>query len=329
MRKQYDQVDWNLVTESELYSFSQQNVWRWLAAVALEWAVIATLITVCLRFPHWYVWIPGMVLIGTRQHALGILAHEGSHYLVARNHFWNDVLTNYLTTYPMTFTVQGYRTTHLKHHWYLETPEDPSKVSVDEYPEEWTFPMPKKNFIGMLLRDLFGLNQRAAAGLLKYLWEVPDGRAPHLIRIAIIHAILITVAAWTGHIWAYVLLWLIPLFTVAVACYRLRSVAEHSGIGPQSERYQRSVIDSLRTTRTTTGHRVPQFVLIPYNVSYHIEHHLFPSIPAFRLRGLHGKLRENPVYAENAHITRGHVQLFRELTGSTPTQIDGVTPQEA
>lgn len=315
MRKQYDRLNWDLISDSDLYQFSNQNVWRWLAAVAFEWLMIAALFAVCLAYPQWWVWVIGALLIGTRQHGLAVLAHEGAHHLIVRSHFWNDVLANYLTTYPLTFTVQGYRTTHLKHHWYLETPEDPSKVSVDKHPEEWTFPMPTLNFIRMFLRDLTLLSQRAAISLMKYLWEIPEGRAPHVIRIAVMHAIAIALFAWTGHIWAYVLLWIVPLYTVTVACYRLRSVAEHSGIGPQSERYSRDVIDNLRTTRTTTGSGLSQYLLIPYNVSYHIEHHMFPSIPSFRLRDLHHKLLENPVYVTNAHITRGHRELFRELTG--------------
>jgi fatty acid desaturase len=315
MRKQYDRVNWNLIDDVELHQFSSHNVWRWLAAIAFEWIVIIAIFAVCLTYREWWVWVIGAVLIGTRQHGLAVLAHDGAHHLVVRSHFWNDVLTNYLATYPLTFTVQGYRTTHLKHHWYLETPEDPSKVSVDRHPEEWTFPMPVWNFVRMFLRDILLLSQRAAISLMKYLWEIPGGRTPHVIRIAIMHAIAIAVFAWTGNLLAYLLLWIVPLYTVTVACYRLRSVAEHSGIGPQSERYSRDVIDNLRTTRTTTGSGVSQYLLIPYNVSYHIEHHMFPSIPTFRLRDLHHKLRDNPVYAQNAHITRGHRQLFRELTG--------------
>lgn len=315
MRKQYDRVNWNLIDDVELHQFSSHNVWRWLAAIAFEWLVIAAIFAVCLTYREWWVWVIGALLIGTRQHGLAVLAHDGAHHLVVRSHFWNDVLTNYLATYPLTFTVQGYRTTHLKHHWYLETPEDPSKVSVDRHPEEWTFPMPVWNFVRMFLRDILLLSQRAAISLMKYLWEIPGGRTPHVIRIAVMHAIAIAIFAWTGNLLAYLLLWIVPLYTVTVACYRLRSVAEHSGIGPQSERYSRDVIDNLRTTRTTTGSGVSQYLLIPYNVSYHIEHHMFPSIPTFRLRDLHHKLRDNPVYAQNAHITRGHRELFRELTG--------------
>jgi len=314
MSKPYDHVNWDLIDDNKLRAFNSHNVWRWLVAVALEWLLIAATIALCLAWPLWWVWVLGVLLIGTRQHGLAVLSHEGAHHLVARSHFWNDILTNCLTTFWLLYPVQGYRTTHLRHHRYLETPDDPTRVSIDRYPSEWTFPMPPRRFISMFVRDLTLLSQRAELTLMKCLWDVPGKRAPYAAGIIALHAIVIAVAAWTGHIWAYVCLWLVPLCTVTVACYRLRSVAEHS-VGPRSERYSRSVVDNLRTTRTTTASGLSQFLFNPYNISYHIEHHLFPTISAFRLRDLHAVLRENPVYANNAHVTHGHRELFRELTG--------------
>lgn len=322
MSKPYDRANWNLIDDDTLRAFSSRNRWRWLAAIALEWLLIAAVIAVCLTWPRSWVWVLGALLIGTRQHGMAVLAHEGAHNLVARSLFWNDILTNCLATYWLTFPIQGYRTSHLKHHWYLETPDDPTKVSVDRYPDEWTFPMPPRQLIGLFVRDLTLRSHRAEVSLMNYLWDAPGKRAPHVVSIILLHSMVIAAAAWSGHIWAYIFLWLLPLCTITIACYRLRSVAEHT-VGPQSERYSHSVVDSLRTTRTTTASGLSQFLINPYNISYHIEHHMFPSVPAFRLRDLHEKLRENPVYVNNAHITQGYRELFRELTGRRPDVTSG------
>src|SRR5262249_19646344 len=246
-----------------------------------------------------------------------VLAHEGSHNLVCRSRRWNDHLSNYLTAYPLTLSVEGYRATHLHHHWYLETPEDPSRVTLEHHPKDWTFPMSRWYFVGMLVRDLTGVSQKSSAELLKYLWHVPGGKRPHLIRIFGIHGAALALAAATGYVWTYLLLWLVPLFTVAVTCYRIRSIAEHSALGRHEDRYARTVIDFLRNTRTTRLGVIAEFLLAPYHVAYHIEHHLYPFVPGFRLRALHELLRERPDYATNAHVTRGHLQLFRELTGAS------------
>jgi fatty acid desaturase len=316
MRSPYERLHHNLIDKEDLRLFAGTSTKEWLGAVALEWIIIGATVWTCNALAYWWLWVVGFFIIGTRQHALAVLAHDGAHHLVARSLFWNDLLSNFLAAYPMVFTTEGFRSTHLKHHWYLETPDDPSKISVDLHPHEWTFPMPKKSFVGMILRDLTGLSQRASASLLKYLWDIPGGKRKHIILLIILHGFFITLCAFTGYGWTYVLLWILPLFTVSIACYRVRSIAEHSGFGPQEGRYARTLVDSLISTRTTIGGPVLQFIFAPYNITYHIEHHLYPYVPVFYLRKLHGRLRENPIYASNAHITRGYLQLFRELTAA-------------
>lgn len=315
----YERIHRNLIDRHELQPLLKPSPWHWLGAVALEWSIIAATIWVCNYFGFWWLWVAGVLVIGTRQHALGVLAHDGSHHLVARSLFWNDNLSNFLSAYPLTFTVQGFRSMHLKHHWYLETPVDPSRITIDHHPKEWTFPMSRWSFVGMFVRDLTGLSQRSSASLLGYLWEIPGGRKKHIIRLLTMHAAFIALCAFTGHIWTYVILWILPLFTVAMACYRVRSIAEHSGIGLQQDRYNRKDVDSLVTTRTTVGSPILGFIFAPYNISYHIEHHLYPYVPVFRLHQVHKKLQTNPVYQSNAHITRGYLQLFRELISEGET----------
>jgi len=55
-----------------------------------------------------------------------------------------------------------------------------------------------------------------------------------------------------------------------------------------------------------------RFLLAPYNMSFHIEHHLYPSVPVFRLRDLHDTLMRNPDYRMRARVTRSYRRLFNE-----------------
>ena len=319
MENKYPKIRRRLIEPEILRRMSQQSLARWLGAVTLEWAVIAAIFAVCFAWPVWWVWLPSAILIGTRQHGLSILGHEGAHHLIARSGGWNDELANYLTCYPMLFTVQGYRSSHLEHHWYLETLEDPTRVSVERHPEDWMFPMSRVRVLWILVRDLTGLSQASSAELLKYLWDIPAKRR-HMTIIAVMHGAAAAILVALGHPWAYPLLWLAPLFSVAVTCYRIRGTAEHSGFTPQCDRYQRVEIDALTTTRTTIMCPVFAHILAPYNVSYHIEHHLFPSVPGFNLRRLHRELKRSPEYSANAHLTLGYVKLFREFTGTVSVQ---------
>ncbi|MEM8542012.1 MAG: fatty acid desaturase, partial [Pseudomonadota bacterium] len=87
----------------------------------------------------------------------------------------------------------------------------------------------------------------------------------------------------------------------------IRAVAEHFG----------STMDysnELTGTRTTIVGPIERFFFAPHNVSYHADHHMFPSVPFYRLPELHEKLMANPSYAKNAHVTYGFTTgLWREL----------------
>jgi fatty acid desaturase len=80
-------------------------------------------------------------------------------------------------------------------------------------------------------------------------------------------------------------------------------------------RYRREVIDALICTRTTLLSPPIAAIFAPYNVSFHIEHHMCPAVPAFNLRRLHELVASHADYQKHAHLTRGYVQLAAELTG--------------
>ena len=73
-----------------LKRFIGPNTQAWAIATAKEWLIIFATIYVCNLFPNPLLWIAAIFLIGTRQHSLGILAHEGTHYLVSKNRYWNE-----------------------------------------------------------------------------------------------------------------------------------------------------------------------------------------------------------------------------------------------
>jgi fatty acid desaturase len=297
-----------------LRRFAQPSPWLWLAAVTCEWTIVGLTMWACNRWSYWWLWIVGIFIVGTRQHALGIMAHEGTHYLVARKKFWNDLLSNWLAAYSLTYPVEGYRTNHLIHHRLLDTPHDPERASIDNFPQDWTYPLPKRRFFLMLLRDIVGVYQIQTAKLAKYIWVIPGGRLRHVFKVALFHGIVIAVALMTGYLWTYLLLWLVPLITVALLCFRLRTAAEHSALHRPEKRYVRREVDTMVTTRTTIGCPIMRFLLAPYHMSFHIEHHLYPSVPVFRLRALHKVLMKNPDYVMRARVTRSYRQLVNELT---------------
>jgi len=104
----------------------------------------------------------------------------------------------------------------------------------------------------------------------------------------------------------YLLFWIIPYLTAFFMFQYIRSVAEHFG--------ELAYEDSLSSSRTILPTRLERFLIAPHNVSYHLEHHLFPGVPFYNLPKLHEKLMKGEVYQINAHITKGYFNgLLQEL----------------
>jgi fatty acid desaturase len=307
------------IDAATLRTYAGPNVWRWLAGVATEWLIIAGAMWICTLSSNPLLWIAAIFVIGTRQHALGIMAHEGVHYLVLRSKRWNDLLSNLLCAYPLTYSIEGYRTNHLEHHRWLETPRDPEQAAINSHPADWTFPMSRSRYALLLVRDMVGGSIRQMFELAGYIWTMPGGALRHKIYVALFHAAFIALALLTGHIWTYLLLWLVPLSTVAVMCFRIRTVAEHSAVHPAASRYRLQHPDTLATTRTTVYGPLAKFFFGPHNMAYHIEHHMFPSVPVFNLKGLHEHLMRNPDYSARAHVSASTGALIAELTAE-PTR---------
>jgi fatty acid desaturase len=87
----------------------------------------------------------------------------------------------------------------------------------------------------------------------------------------------------------YLLLWVLPLVTVLQPILRLRAILEHGGVQDLG-----SPLTAARTNRTWGGplNRLAGALLFPHHVNFHLEHHLYPAVPHYRLPRLHQLLLE-------------------------------------
>ncbi len=57
------------------------------------------------------------------------------------------------------------------------------------------------------------------------------------------------------------------------------------------------------------------WLIAPWGLNYHLEHHLYPSVPCFRLGELHALLMTREPFPQLAHVTHGYFSgLFRDVT---------------
>src|SRR5262249_37024065 len=74
-------------------SLTRRSVWRATAAILHDVAVIAVAIAIALYFwPNPIVIALAVLVIGTRQHALFVIAHDAAHYLLYERRWLNDAV---------------------------------------------------------------------------------------------------------------------------------------------------------------------------------------------------------------------------------------------
>jgi fatty acid desaturase len=269
-----------------------------LAHVAAEWLGIAAAVALCEAFWHPLVYASAVVWIGARLHALGILAHDGAHFLILPNRRWNDWVTRLFLAWPVGMSFESYRRVHGLHHRFLNTERDP----------DWARNRPDRlrSRRGPLAfaRIMLGLNGEQRTVLEVFGSAAGSGRARRIGAVrALYYLAIVAIGFAVGRPDALLLYWAVPLFSWFLVTMRLKGTAEHFAVDGHG-RYDRS--------RTVHASFLERLLIAPKNVHFHIEHHLHPSVPFYRLPELHRRLMARPGYRARAHLTRSYWAYLRE-----------------
>jgi fatty acid desaturase len=237
-----------------------------------------------------------VVVIASRQHALMVLTHDGIHKRISRSLRVNDWLARLTAAFPVFISLAKWRFIHLYHHQYTHTANDPDRAIYARYP------LASKKWRLLLLRDLCGLN---VLSTLKYFVDIPfvttdfnrrflgETREGQYQQIADMRAffsfwgvVLLVGLSWGGSkaVWLFVLYWLVPYCTCTQVFFRIRGAIEHGNVPDPRNPYQQT-----RTYFLSPG---LGFFFAPKQVNYHLEHHLYPSVPFYNLPRLHALLRQ-------------------------------------
>ena len=215
------------------------------------------------------------------------------------------LLGQWLTAAPLFFSLFAYRKLHLQHHRDPLAADDPDITLTGGYPMAW------RKFAFKLLRDISGVSYFKFIQYFVYLARRPKPKSDRTERhsatqgeagvletlqqqaaqhrekmpmavvfgsMVAVNGVLCATVVLAGHGWLYLGLWLLPMMTVLQVLLRIRGIAEHAGYSPgRDQRYNaRTVINPLQT-----------WWFAPHKVAYHIEHHVYPSVPFHRLPELH------------------------------------------
>ena len=247
--------------------------------------------------PQWWMLAPALLVHGVLLNFLFCPLHETVHGTAFRSRWLNRVVGE-VAGLILVSGASYYRHFHFVHHRYTQDPDrDPELAN----------PMPRT-----LLKHLLRL-----AGPTAYWWDdlgflfkhatgrvdepfIPRRANGEIVREAraylAVYMLVAVGSVWMSS-WAAVALWLGPLFLGGPAL-RMYLHAEHTGCP--------LVADMLLNTRTTRTN--PIVKRLAWQMPYHTEHHLFPSVPFHALPKLH-KL----IAGRHGHLSPGYAHYHGEV----------------
>jgi fatty acid desaturase len=155
------------------------------------------------------------------------------------------------------------------------------------------------------------------------LHPVVSSRYMTILRIGYIAAVftalaLITLLTGAPAVLYYVVLWVVPLFTSFSFFMILRQLVQHGN----ADR------GWLTNTRTFLVGRAINFAVFPIGQDYHLPHHIYATIPHYRLGRLHELLMCYPEYRERGVVVKGYF-FPAEYPKVAPTVLDVLGPDYA
>jgi fatty acid desaturase len=263
----------------EIMAMSGARPARFAAELAKTWLCVAALIAVGVYVDNLAVSLLCAFLIGTRQMVLALLLHEQVHRLGLRSKY-ADWLINVFAVYPLfVTTVEDYAKVHLSHHKYCFTSDDPDFIRKSG--PEWTYPMTKKQLLGIVLRDLSGLNVirvirgKKAHATTEFTRRHPS---PKWLRIGFFVA-LATLLTVIGGWKVFLLYWVLPIMTVTQLMLRWIAVAEH-----EYNIEQGSIHETTPLLQPNWWQRI---VFPDLNFGLHVYHHMHPGVSFGNLPKVH------------------------------------------
>jgi fatty acid desaturase len=290
----------DLLTRDQIRALTHRSDLNGWLTVIWTWTTIAAIFAMLAIRPNMFTFVLAVILLGGRQLALFIVAHDAAHRTLFRTRRLNDLVGDWLAARFIFNDVRRYREHHMRHHAHTGTPGDPDLSLVRP------FPTTRRSLARRFLRDLSGQTgvRRLVAQFLMDIGVFGYTVAAEVERLAragrttgdyvraglrnFLPSVLgqlglLAVLASLGQAWLYAA-WAVAYMTTFSLYVRIRSMAEHActEMSPHP----------LRNTRTARAGLLARMTLAPLNVNYHREHHLMASVPWYRLPALQRALRE-------------------------------------
>ncbi|MEO0350413.1 MAG: fatty acid desaturase [Cyanobacteria bacterium P01_A01_bin.15] len=242
--------------------------------------------------------LPALLIYGIGLAMMFCPTHECVHRTAFANPKVNDFVAwwaGFLSFYNSTF----YRYYHKWHHRYTQIAGKDPELD-DPKPEDWGQYLWRMSGIPWW-RDKIAGHVKVALGNVDGCYYLPKSSHADVIRSTRLqlgaYIVMGLVAAALGHPWFIVTYWLLPL-AVGQPVLRFVLIAEHMDCSDDN--------NPLTNTRTTLTLWPVRFLM--WNMPYHAEHHMYPSIPFHALPTAHQSLKEYW-----GQLDMGYVRVNRDI----------------
>ncbi len=230
---------------------------------------------------------------------LATTGHEGFHFNLAKNRRLSCMAGCLFSSMMPLFCATGFFIFHWRHHRHNNGPEDPDYAHFSRYPH----PLHR---IG-LARIAITLRYLAATVDAAWHGSRTDAASPlvsaELQRLARFNLLCQTggLALYAWPLWSlpgFALSW-IPVLCVATVVSSLNAYQEHAFAPGMAQTFARSRTATLLTW-------------LHAGSNYHLEHHLYPAVPCWRLPQVHRALLKAGWYDDKKHLLEaGVISTFR------------------
>jgi fatty acid desaturase len=293
-----------VLSAADLHALSRRANWPGAVRLSIHaalllgtgwWLAIAAPVTV----------VPAFLAFGLAQVALFAPAHEMMHQTAFASRRANAVF-GWLAACPSLLNLQFYTSFHLAHHRNTQIQGEDPELDLQ----------PTDTFARYVWRVLGVPYWRLRLRVIRDCWRGDLGAYPYVSARAasgVIRSVRAMSLVMGGGAVAAALLfgWRMPfLFWIGpqLVCQpflRAYVLAEHTGCT-----HDRNGLTNTRTTLTNAVVR-----LLMWNMPYHAEHHLYPSIPFHRLADAHAALRNRLGFIQRGYM-RWHWGWTRQIAAN-------------
>ena len=267
-----------ILTPQELRQLSERSDLRgWLQLGSHVGAIAVAVWLHALAMGTWWVLATGLAL-GVLLNFLYAAQHEFSHATVFRTRKLNEIfgrIIGFIQIFPRDFD----QIMHFAHHQYTQDWERDGELVREPY--TLTSYLLWLTGVTYWRNRVLGNIRRARGIILEpYIRGEEEARVIREARIHLALYALIALVSIAAGSWVAVTFWLLPM-ALTKPIHQLQNTIEHLGLSHEN--------DILENTRSTRINALGRWLC--WQMPYHTAHHVFPSVPFWKLRDLNVGIR--------------------------------------